>query len=409
MPKHVFILTSNAIRSSDIVQKLTSGAYVDFDWINDTKVGVFSQSQLDYFIEEEERHDKKVLTVNTTQPLKTMSSGERKKALLGYLLNQEVVVLILVNPFDNLDMPSQKALEESLLQLAAKVSLIQISNRTRNMLHITNEFYEVHHDLTFSRIKKSDLVEKNGETTKQFQVYIPPPLKKPSETSEILVEFNKVSVAFSGKPVLKDIDWTIRSNEFWQLLGPNGSGKSTLLQMITGDSHKGYGQDLTLFGQKKGSGESVWDIKSFIGYFSPAMVDRFRGYHTLENMIISGLHDSVGLYYTPSDVERNLALQWLESIGLLYKKNDYFNTLSLGEKRLLLTARAMIKHPPLLILDEPTVGLDDTASLLFVGLVNHYAKNSNSAIVYVSHQDEPQLKPEKVFELQLTAKGSIGA
>ncbi|MGD1947751.1 MAG: ATP-binding cassette domain-containing protein [Croceivirga sp.] len=408
MPEHIFIKTNNTIRNDDIVKKLMTGEYPDLVWIKEKRIGVFSPSQLDFFIEEEERHGKKILTAHISQPLKTMSSGERKKVLLEYLLHQNVEVLILVNPFDNLDVVSQDSLKTSLVELASSLSLIQVSNRTRDILPILNICYKINGDSTLLAANSADLADKKNEISSSFSLHIPPALQKPLTPPEILVQFKKVSVGFSEKLVLNKIDWTIRSNEFWQLIGPNGSGKSTLLQMITGDSHKGYGQDLVLFGQKKGSGESVWDIKKQIGYFSPAMVDRFRGYHTMTNMIISGLHDSVGLYYNPSEIEQNLAFKWLECLKLEHKKERYFNTLSLGEKRLILTARAMIKHPPLLILDEPTVGLDDDSTKLFVNLVNAYAQKSTSAIIYVSHRNEPQLKPQKTFELKPTALGSRG-
>ncbi|MBO6828651.1 MAG: ATP-binding cassette domain-containing protein, partial [Muricauda sp.] len=191
-------------------------------------------------------------------------------------------------------------------------------------------------------------------------------------------------------------------------IGPNGSGKSTLLSMITGDSHKGYGQDLTIFGQKKGSGESIWDLKQKIGYYTPAITDKFRGYHSLEHMIISGLHDSIGLYVQPTDSEIKLARQWLQLLQLEERKKEHFRDLSDGDKRLVMMARAMVKHPPLLILDEPTAGLDDASASLFVALVNKIAKESETAIVFVSHRKEPQLEPTFIYELYLGEKGSKG-
>ncbi|MEC8831741.1 MAG: ATP-binding cassette domain-containing protein, partial [Bacteroidota bacterium] len=237
---------------------------------------------------------------------------------------------------------------------------------------------------------------------------IPPPLSPVDVNLEELVSFKKVSVSFDGRQVLNQIDWTIKKGEFWQLIGPNGSGKSTLLSMITGDSHKGYGEDLTIFGQKKGSGESVWDLKQKIGYYTPAITNKFRGYHSLENMIISGIHDSIGLYVQPTDSEKQLAGEWLHLLDLKDRKNDHFRDLSVGDKRLVMMARAMVKHPPLLILDEPTAGLDDSSAYLFVALVNKIAQESDSAIVFVSHRKEPQLNPEQIFELHPTKNGSTG-
>ena len=179
-------------------------------------------------------------------------------------------------------------------------------------------------------------------------------------TENAAVRLHGARLRFPGpqprEVVLPDLE--IAPGESVAVTGPSGSGKSTLLQMITGDSHKGYGQDLTLFGHKKGSGESVWDLKENIGYYAPAITDRFRGYHTLEHMVISGLHDSIGLYVQPTDAELNLAGHWLKMLGLQHNKATYFRDLSTGEKRLVMLARAMVKHPPLLILDEPTAGLD---------------------------------------------------
>ena len=117
---------------------------------------------------------------------------------------------------------------------------------------------------------------------------------------ETLVELHSVSVKYGNKQVLSDINWTIRKGEFWQLTGPNGAGKSTLISMITGDNPKAYGQNMILFGRRKGSGETIWDIKRQIGYFTPIMIQQFSRSESVENMIISGLNDSVGLYTTES-------------------------------------------------------------------------------------------------------------
>jgi molybdate transport system ATP-binding protein len=178
--------------------------------------------------------------------------------------------------------------------------------------------------------------------------------------------------------------------------------------MITGDNPKGYGQNLTLFGIKKGSGESVWTIKENIGYVTPSMTDLFSTRHTLEQMLISGFYDSIGLYVYPTDSEVRTAKSWLKLIGMENLTDKLFCMLSAGQQRMALVVRAMIKHPPLLILDEPIAGLDDYHSLLVVSLINKIAEESNTAILYVSHQDEEGLFPQKIFELIPTENGSIG-
>ena len=409
MPKtHAVILVNNEVSTKKLVKELYSGHHEDFLWLKSKKVGEFSKAQIERFIEEEERHDKKILTRNLEQSLKSMSSGERKKALLNYLVNDNLEVLLVINPFDSLDNETQEHLKTEFEKLSERLCFIQITSRISDTLPFVNKFYlfqENKFQSFTSQVKLSFAAQAKGET--QIKE-VPKPLKPTIITDIDLVVCKEVSVNFENKPVLNNITWSIKKGEFWQLMGPNGSGKSTLLNLITGDSHKGYGQNLTVFGHKKGSGESVWDLKERIGYFSPGMVDRFKGYHTLEHMLISGIHDSVGLYVNPTEIERQKAREWLQFLGMENNGQTYFHELSVGAKRLLMTARAMIKHPPLLILDEPTVGLDDNATSLFIQLVNEYAKKSPSAIIYVSHRKEPKLQPQKYFELRPSNQGSHG-
>jgi len=409
LPKSYAILTQNNSNTDQLVHNLLKNRLVDgLNELQTLRGLLFSRSEINRYMDEEDRHDIKILTKGRKQPLKTMSSGEQKKALLNYLLEQDPDFLVLVNPFDNLDVATQHKLKEQLSDIASNKVLVQLMGRLDDILPNTTDYFKLDGDNLHPYESSDSFWAENKMESINFNGAIPPPLA-PVEVENIeLVSFKKVSVSFDGRQVLNQIDWTIKKGEFWQLIGPNGSGKSTLLSMITGDSHKGYGQHLTIFGQKKGSGESVWDLKQKIGYYAPAITDKFRGYHSLENMIISGLHDSIGLYVQPTDREKQLANQWLELLQLNDRKNDYFRDLSTGNKRLVMMARSMVKHPPLLILDEPTAGLDDTSANLFVSLVNKIAKESETAIIFVSHRKEPELAPEHIFELHPSEKGSTG-
>ena len=409
LSKSYVILTQNNSNIDQLVQNLLRNHAVpgltEFQQLDGL---LFSRSEINRYMDEEERHDIKILTKDSEQALKTMSSGEQKKALLNFLLQQDPDFIILVNPYDNLDVATQSQLKEQLQDIASNKIVVQLVSRLDDILPDTAHFFKLDGDNLQPYESTDAFWEENKTESTNFNGTIPPPLSPISIDLKELVSFKKVSVSFDGRKVLDEIDWTIKKGEFWQLIGPNGSGKSTLLSMITGDSHKGYGEDLTIFGQKKGSGESVWDLKQKIGYYTPAITNKFRGYHTLENMIISGLHDSIGLYVQPTDSEKQLAIQWLNLLNLKDRKNDHFRDLSVGNKRLVMMARAMVKHPPLLILDEPTAGLDDSSANLFVALVNKIAKESDSTIVFVSHRKEPQLNPEYIFELHPSEKGSKG-
>lgn len=407
--KSYTILTQNNSNTKQLVQSLLKNEPIDeLLELQNLKGLLFSKSEIDRYMDEEERHDIKILTKGSEQPLKTMSSGEQKRALLNYLLQKDPEFLILVNPFDNLDVATQEKLKEQLLKISPNKILVQLVSRSDDILPNTTDFFKLDGNTLYTYSSPNDFWRQNKTESLNFNGNIPLPPASIDSPSNELVRFKNVCVSFDGRQVLRDINWTINRGGFWQLIGPNGSGKSTLLSMITGDSHKGYGQDLIIFGKQKGSGESVWDLKQKIGYYTPAITNKFRGHHSLENMIISGLHDSIGLYVQPTDSEKNLAEQWLQLLNLENRKNDYFKDLTIGESRLLMMARAMIKHPPLLILDEPTAGLDDASANLFAALVNKVAKESDTAIVFVSHREEPQLHPELIFELRPSEMGSTG-
>ncbi|MCL6272581.1 ATP-binding cassette domain-containing protein [Muricauda sp. 2012CJ35-5] len=407
--QHYLILTDNKAAIKPLIQKLMNGQLPNGFQPLQNKLGLlFSRSEIHRYMDEEERHDIKIITSNTAQPLKTMSSGEQKKALLQHLLTQQPDYIILLNPYDNLDVATQTSLKAQLVAISKHTILVQVVSRLDDILELDASYFKLEVDQLVGYTDSASFFTSNKEQKVVFNKKLPEPLLKIEATAEKLIEFNEVSVAFNGKPVLDRIQWTIKKNEFWQLIGPNGSGKTTLLSMITGDSHKGYGTDLKLFGNKKGSGESVWELKSKIGYFTPAMTDKFRGYHSVEHMLVSGFHDSVGLYVRPTDQEKRKAKEWLQLLDLESKKNQQFKDLSQGQKRLVMTARAMVKHPPLLILDEPTAGLDDANASLFIALVNKIANESDTTIVFVSHRKEIGLEPQFNYYLEPAVTGSTG-
>ncbi len=407
--KNYAILIDNKSQTQNLVLDLLRGpASNGFENLKNKKGLLFSRSEIERFMDEEERHDTKIITAASSQSLKSMSSGEQKKALLRYLLKQLPDFLVLVNPYDNLDVATQAYLKEKLLSISKSIPLIQVVSRLDDILSITTDFFKLEKSQLHSYSNAATFWKENTRQTNHFKEDLPPPIEPIITQGDELVNFRNVSVSFDGRQVLNKINWTIKKGEFWQLIGPNGSGKTTILSLITGDSHKGYGQDLILFGQKKGSGESVWELKEKIGYFTPAMTDKFNGYHSLENMVISGIYDSIGLYKKASDQAKRLAADWIRLLQLEDKKNKQFLNLTTGEKRLIMTARAMIKHPPLLILDEPTAGLDDQNAAFFVALVNKIAAESDTAIVFVSHRKEIGLKPQFDYILEMNQTGSTG-
>jgi molybdate transport system ATP-binding protein len=402
--QHFSIFLSNTFNKQNFIQQLLDKkAKGLFDSFNNSDSLLFSSYTVQQFLLEEEIHGYCGIEAARTQTLRSMSSGEQKKVLLQYLLLLKPDVLILDNVFDNLDTDAQASFKEALELASAHTQLIQLTHRRRDLLSF------IKNKLTVSTTGEFIPLEQNQhEEIHSDELPIPAPLHQYDLFTNELVRFTDVHVSYEGRQVLQQINWTINTGEFWQLKGPNGSGKTTLLTMITGDNVKGYGQQLFIFGRKKGSGESVWDIKNKIGYLTPAMTDLFSTRHTLLQMIVSGFVDSIGLYTVPSDMQLRSAYEWLQLLQLSHKANTPFPKLTQGEQRLALVARAMVKHPPLLILDEPLMGLDDANTEKIIDLINKLAAETNTAVLYVSHQTEKNLQAQKVFELIKTENGSVG-
>lgn len=366
-----------------------------------------SEAVLQSFIKEDQKHGNSVLVKGEDRSLRTFSSGEKRKALLEFLLKKEPEYLILDDPFDCLDVQSVASFKSRLAEVKSDFAMLQIFRREEDILAFIDKVLTFDSDGKVILKNKADFSENKKQFLDEVKT-IPPAPKVFENIPESLIKLQKVNVSYEEHPILTNISWEVKRGEFWKLTGPNGSGKTTILSMVYGDNPKAYGVDLFLFGKKKGSGESVWDIKKKIGYFSPALTEMFNRRNTVEDMVISGLVDSVGLYQKPSDKQKALAKQWLETLGFQEKAKKVFNDLPNLEKRMLLIARAMIKHPPLLILDEPSTALDDKSALKITNLINQIAAQSDTAIIYVSHRKEKGLNPDFEYELFPSENGSTG-
>lgn len=402
---HWAVFLSNNANSNLFTQQILQAKAVEpFTAFNSKKGLLFSSSVLKELIEEEAKHEFSEITKYAHRALQSLSSGEQKKVLLQHLLAQQPHFIILDNPFDNLDIASQAALKISLTEAANHIAFIQLVHRKKDTLSFINNTIT----LIENNVLIHEIEQDNSSANNKFNATIPPPIHPYILENNELINFNNVTVKYNDRTIINNICWSINAGEFWQLVGPNGSGKTTMLTMITGDNPKAFGQNLTLFGKRKGTGETVWEIKEKIGYITMAMTDLFSTRHTLQQMIISGFVDSIGLYIQPTDLQIKLANEWLQLLQMLHLSNTPFCNLSIGQQRTALIARAMVKHPPLLILDEPLSGLDDHNATMVIALINQIAAASNTAIIYVSHRVEEQLSPKFIFQLTPTNNGSIG-
>ncbi|MFN8416310.1 MAG: ATP-binding cassette domain-containing protein [Cytophagaceae bacterium] len=391
---HIAIYFSESDNKNQLLDDLLDSKYLkELEGLQHKKVVIFSSYTLMKFLNEEHIRDSIDMIPKGERKLSTYSEGEQKKKLFYYLLSLQPECLVIDNVLDNLDVKVREEFVQHINSIKDTVSILQLFTKQEEVLSFITTSYSFHQGglVPYTYSKKE---------IKSQTVQVPQPLKKLVLQSIPLVQFKDVVVQYEDRIVQPNVTWTVNSGEFWLLKGPNGSGKTSLLTMIIGDNPKAFGQDITLFGKKKGSGESVWEIKQKIGYFTKSMILYYSGSHTVEEIIISGFLDTVGLYDKPTSHHKSVAMEWLKCIGLENEKDTPFRFLTNAQKQILLVTRALVKHPALIILDEPTVGLNDEQASLVTALINTFAEQKNSAIIYVSHRIDPGLNPRFIYELK---------
>ena len=349
--------------------------------------------------------------------LRFISTGEFRKVLLCKALSSGPDALIIDAPFDGLDQLSRENLKNLIMDLIKSDERIFIVTSRQNEIPvgIENVLYlkegkivyagSIHSDdylklLQIEKDKKenpsvgfSDNINsiaarsvkdakdtKDPKTANRKNI----PVTSAFQVKDI-ISMKNVSVTYDGVKIISNINWNVKKGDRWKITGPNGSGKSTLMSLINGDNTKAYLNDISLFGKKRGSGESIWDIKKRIGFVSGDLQMNFRIRTNVLDTVLSGFFDSIGLYNNVSGLQMEEALKWLKAAALVDKKNTMFEELSYGEKRLALIIRAFIKKPELLILDEPCQGLDEENTISVINLINIISENNNTTIIFISH------------------------
>jgi molybdate transport system ATP-binding protein len=214
-----------------------------------------------------------------------------------------------------------------------------------------------------------------------------------------------VSVAYGGVQILDGIDWTVRRGERWALLGPNGAGKTTLLSLILGDNPQAYANNVTLFGRRRGSGESIWEVKQQIGWVAPELHLYYPKSLSCLEVVCSGFFDSVGIYRRPSPEQCEAARRWVEHLGISHLAAGPFASISEGQQRLVLMARAVVKNPALLVLDEPCQGLDVEHRDRVLQTVDTISARLDSSLIYVTH--DPHALPASISHVLRLEVGRI--
>ena len=314
----------------------------------------------------------------------SLSSGELRKYQLQRALASSPRLLILDSPFIGLDPEARQQLRDTLDELIRERGLQVILILTRDS-DIPPFITRVIRLEGLRIVEDGKVDEGNGENGVDGADGVNGENGVYGADSEEVLRFSNVTIRYGERTILRDLSWTVHRGEHWALEGANGSGKSTLLSLVCADNPQAYACDIELFGRKRGTGESIWDIKRHIGYVSPEMHRAYMRDLPAIDIVASGLHDSVGLYVRPRPEQRQTCLEWMRRFGISDLADRTFLRISSGEQRLCLLARAFVKSPDLLILDEPFHGLDEPNRLLATSIIEDYCSDPQKTLIIVSH------------------------
>jgi molybdate transport system ATP-binding protein len=326
------------------------------------------------------------------RPMRHLSTGELRKVLIARALMKSPRLLVLDEPFGGIDAASREELMSLLDDLMTeRVQLILVTHRADEIPPGIGHVLCVKDGRVVLQGRREEVLSdwlKMSAVEESPAPGLPRIDMREQGASEVFVEMKGVTVKFDDVTVFDNFDWTVRRGENWAVLGPNGAGKTTLLGLITGDNLQGYANEIYLFGALKGSGETLWDIREKIGVVSSELQVRYRKGNQARDVVASGLFDSIGLFRRLNPEERRTVEDWMDLLGILPMAERAFDRLSYGERRMVLIARAMVKSPPLLILDEPCQGLDPANRRKMLKLIDRIGAGTGTRIIYVSHYEE---------------------
>lgn len=323
-----------------------------------------------------------------------LSSGELRKFLIIRSLLKKPKILILDNPFIGLDINSRKVLNEMFKQLIEieKTQLVWILSNPDDIPEVATNVLVLDSKNIEHLLPVKDFIN-NKELQlslfpSNFENSIHSLVKKSASECDFnnTLVFNNINIRYGKRTLLSNLNWIVKRGEKWALLGENGSGKSTLLSLVAADNPQAYANDITLFDRKRGTGESIWDIKKRIGYISPEMHLYYQKNVPAIDVVGSGFFDTIGLYRKCNKEQEKIAEQWMDIFRVKYLKNIPFLLLSSGEQRLVLLARVFVKNPDLLILDEPLHGLDVSNKKRVKQIIEGFC-DENKSLIYVTHYE----------------------
>jgi len=323
--------------------------------------------------------------------LAALSNGEQRKVLLVHTLLRSPRLLILDDPFGGLDSASREHLKTAVHRLMrAGLPVLLLTNRPDELPPHTTHLLLVRNRRVVAQGTRRAML--NHPLARKLAAFLSSSSSSSFSKSRIwnkhpapLIELNHVTVRLGGRRILNDVTWTMRQGENWALVGPNGSGKTTLLSLIQGDNPQAYALDLRLFGTRPETTQTFWRLRRQIGWLSPELHLHYPTEWPCLDVVCSGFFNTIGLYEPCSSRRRSAARGWLRRFGLAEQAGRTFGELSLGDQRLVLLARAVVKKPKLLVLDEPCQGLDAAHRLSLLATVDRVAGQTRASLIFVTH------------------------
>jgi molybdate transport system ATP-binding protein len=320
----------------------------------------------------------------SNSPLIQLSNGEHKRLQLVKALMLQPDVLIMDQPFTGLDVRSREIVNAVFEEISRHTLLIMIPGHEQLSSCITHVL-ELENGSTKLFCSKTEYKKQQDKKSSFSYAGSPPFTLENSLEFSSAVYMNNVSVRYNNKIIFERVNWIVQKGDKWQVKGANGSGKSTLLSLINGDNPQAYANEIYLFDKRRGTGESIWDIKQKIGFVSPELHWYFDKSISVFETIASGFFDTIGLYKRLSEEQETVIAKWLAVFNLSEQAFSLLSHLPLSRQRLVMLVRALIKNPALLILDEPCQGLDNQQTADFIYIIDHFCQGKT--LIYVSHYD----------------------